>query len=150
MKSYADIKAQINQLEKEAEEVRRKELQEVISSIREKIQAYDLSPSDLGFKMGRGGMVKTMKKGAGIPKYRDPKSGKTWTGHGKPPNWIASAKNRDAFLIGGPEPVAEAAPKKARASKASAEKAAPKKAVGRKAPAKKAAAKKAEAAEAAA
>ena len=31
--------------------------------------------------------------------YRDPKSGKTWTGRGKPPNWIAKAKDRSAFLI---------------------------------------------------
>ncbi|WP_373557842.1 H-NS family nucleoid-associated regulatory protein [Burkholderia sp. MSMB1835] len=33
------------------------------------------------------------------PKYRDPKSGKTRGGRGKTPQWIASAKNRDRFLI---------------------------------------------------
>jgi len=37
----------------------------------------------------------------GVAKYRDPKSGKTWTGRGKPPAWIAGAKNRDAYLIEG-------------------------------------------------
>ena len=33
-----------------------------------------------------------------IPKYRDEKSGATWTGRGKPPAWIAG-KNREDFLI---------------------------------------------------
>lgn len=32
------------------------------------------------------------------PKYRDPVSGQTWTGRGKPPAWIAG-KDRDQFLI---------------------------------------------------
>lgn len=31
-------------------------------------------------------------------KYRDEKSGATWTGRGKPPAWIAG-KNREDFLI---------------------------------------------------
>jgi hypothetical protein len=36
-------------------------------------------------------------------KYMDPKTGKTWTGHGKAPGWIAAATKagrRDDFLIG--------------------------------------------------
>ena len=37
----------------------------------------------------------------GVAKFRDPKSGKTWTGRGKPPLWIAGAKDRQAFLIDG-------------------------------------------------
>src|SRR4029453_6995236 len=35
----------------------------------------------------------------GVAKYRDPETGKTWTGRGKPPNWIAAAKDRTPFLI---------------------------------------------------
>jgi len=35
----------------------------------------------------------------GVPKYGDPKTGKTWTGRGKPPAWIAGVKNRDPYLI---------------------------------------------------
>ncbi|MFM0356472.1 H-NS histone family protein [Paraburkholderia nemoris] len=33
--------------------------------------------------------------------YRDPNSGATWSGRGRPPNWIANAKNRSRFLIAG-------------------------------------------------
>lgn len=36
-------------------------------------------------------------------KYRDPATGNTWTGRGKPPTWI-SGKNRDDFLIDEPAP----------------------------------------------
>ncbi len=32
-------------------------------------------------------------------KYRDPKTGATWSGHGRAPSWIATAKNRDKFLV---------------------------------------------------
>ncbi|MFM0260580.1 H-NS family nucleoid-associated regulatory protein, partial [Paraburkholderia sediminicola] len=49
-------------------------------------------------------------------KYRDPKSGATWTGHGRAPQWIASAKNRDKFLVDGGKATATPAP----ASKAKA------------------------------
>ncbi|MDR5741256.1 MULTISPECIES: H-NS family nucleoid-associated regulatory protein [unclassified Caballeronia] len=32
-------------------------------------------------------------------KYRDPKSGATWSGRGKAPAWLAGAKDRNKFLI---------------------------------------------------
>lgn len=38
-------------------------------------------------------------KGTRPPKYRDPESGKTWSGMGHTPQWMVNAKNRDAFLI---------------------------------------------------
>jgi hypothetical protein len=36
---------------------------------------------------------------AGVAKYRDPKTQKTWTARGQPPAWIAGVKDRDAYLI---------------------------------------------------
>jgi DNA-binding protein H-NS len=33
------------------------------------------------------------------PKYRDPVSGATWSGHARPPAWIKDAKDRSVFLI---------------------------------------------------
>jgi DNA-binding protein H-NS len=41
----------------------------------------------------------TGRQSAGGAKYRDPKSGATWTGHGRAPAWIANAKDRSKFLI---------------------------------------------------
>ncbi|MBC8753004.1 H-NS family nucleoid-associated regulatory protein, partial [Paraburkholderia podalyriae] len=34
-------------------------------------------------------------------KYQDPKTGATWSGHGRAPGWIANAKDRSKFLIEG-------------------------------------------------
>ena len=36
-------------------------------------------------------------------KYRDPKTGATWSGRGRAPGWIAKAKSRDKFLIEQPQ-----------------------------------------------
>jgi DNA-binding protein H-NS len=33
------------------------------------------------------------------PKYQHPKTGATWTGHGRAPTWIANVKDRSKFLI---------------------------------------------------
>lgn len=130
--TLASIRKQIADLEKRAEALIKEEAQGVIAKVRELIDRYGLSPEDLGFggdakaakasKAGRraaakpGRKKKAPAKAAGVPMYRDPKSGKTWTGRGKPPAWIAGAKSREAFLIGdesaAPAPAAAEAPAK--------------------------------------
>ena len=98
MKTYADVRAQIEQLEKEAQNLRKSEISQVLAQIKEQMATYGLTVADLG----RKGVSGAKYKSSGVVRYHDPKSGKTWTGHGKPPQWIANAKNRDAFLIGQP------------------------------------------------
>ncbi len=44
---------------------------------------------------GRRAATKT----AGKAKYRDPATGKTWTGHGRAPDWIKNAADRSPYLI---------------------------------------------------
>jgi DNA-binding protein H-NS len=97
MSQYAELKAQIAKLQAQADEARRAELATVIADIRQKIAEFGLSATDLGFPQGarRG---RPPKKAPLPPKYRDPKSGATWSGRGKPPKWIAG-KNRDRFVI---------------------------------------------------
>lgn len=41
----------------------------------------------------------TKRTSKGAAKYADPKTGKTWSGFGRAPGWIAGAKSRDAFLV---------------------------------------------------
>src|SRR5690349_19514055 len=129
MKTYSDVKAAIDKLQARAEELRRSEKAGVISRIREAITVYDITAAELGLAGGGGrGSARgaaaapaPSKVTVGVAKYRDPASGKTWTGRGKPPLWIVGAKDRDAFLIngsGGASPrTAEAAPKRARGGK---------------------------------
>lgn len=97
MSQYAELKAQIAKLQAQAEEARQAEVVNVIADIRQKIAEFGLSPGDLGFAQGarRG---RPPKKAPLPARYRDPKSGATWSGRGKPPKWIAG-KNRDRFLI---------------------------------------------------
>ena len=40
----------------------------------------------------------TVRKGAAVAKYRNPKTGETWSGRGRSPAWLAG-KNRERFLI---------------------------------------------------
>ncbi len=139
MKTYQSVRAQIAKLEREAEALRRQELKSVIAQVREVIAQYGLTAADLGLGAGRGraGAGKARRAGTGVAKYRDPATGQTWTGKGRPPAWIAGAKDRDAFLID-----AAAAAPKARATKPAPKRAA-KKATARRTAAKKGAARKA-------
>lgn len=114
MATLASLRERIEKLQLEAEQLRKSELSDVIARIRAEVAEYDLSPEDIFGGKGRRGPrgKKAAAKAAGArtprpPKYRDPKTGKTWNGVGKPPVWIAGARNRDKFLIDAPEATAE-------------------------------------------
>lgn len=125
MATLAAIEKQIAELKKKADGLRQAEAKSAIAQARELIQRFGLTAEDLGLS-GRGSKrvakAASKAKAPGAPKYRDPATGKTWTGHGKPPGWIAGVADRSAFLI-----QAEAAAPAAK-PRAAAKKAAPKKA----------------------
>lgn len=111
---YQQLKAQIATLEAEAAAARKVEAAEAVATIKALIAEFDLTADDLGFKAGRNA---AKAKVAGAPKYRDPQTGKTWTGRGKPPAWMAvalKAGTAEALLI-----KAEATPASAVAKKPS-------------------------------
>lgn len=108
MSKLNDIESQIARLQREAAELRQQELDIAISKVKDLVQKHGLTAEMVGLSGKRGGA--RIKKAAavggaaqGTPKYRDPKSGKTWTGKGKPPLWIAKARDRSRFLIDKPE-----------------------------------------------
>jgi DNA-binding protein H-NS len=90
---------------------------------------------------------KGQPKGPQPAKYRDPKTGASWSGRGPAPAWLAAAKDRTKFLIDATSAVAVDASSASKAKPAAktvvAKKPAAKKAVSAKASVKKAAAKKA-------
>lgn len=105
MKTYSALKAQIDKLEKQAAAIRQKEVSKVVAALKKTIAEYDLSAADLGLSPGVRKMPqrKARRAGAatvGVPKYRNPQTGDTWTGRGRPPAWIAGVKDREAFRIG--------------------------------------------------
>jgi len=105
MTTYADVKKQIAQLEKKAADLRKVEVAKVVANIREQMARYELTVDDIapGKANQKGKKAQAPKAKVSKPaKYMDPKTGKTWTGHGKPPGWIAAASKagrRDDFLI---------------------------------------------------
>ena len=89
--------AQRNALERQIDEMRIRERDSVLQDVRQKIAAFEINPSELGFGNGRGRPAKRPRAGV-APKFRDPETGSTWSGRGKPPKWIAG-KDRTEFVI---------------------------------------------------
>lgn len=99
MASYKELKARADDLLRQAEELRKQEIVKVINDIRAKMDEYGILPSDLGDQ--RIGIGRKSRKVT--PKFRDPLTGKTWSGRGKPPRWLAayesSGRKKDEFRI---------------------------------------------------
>lgn len=53
-----------------------------------------------------------VKKDKLPPKYRNPETGETWSGHARPPAWIKHVADRSAYLIAGAGASAKTAVKK--------------------------------------
>ena len=90
MTTYLELKAKAEKLLAEAEELRVKEINEVISDIKEKIKSYGLTAQDLGL----GGAARKSRAPAArktAPRYRGP-NGETWAGgRGRKPKWVTEA-----------------------------------------------------------
>lgn len=97
MATYAELMAQIEKLQVEADKIRR-EKNAFIAQIKSLMTQHDITSNDLGDK-GQ----KARQAAPRIPKYRDPQSAKTWSGRGHQPAWmknyLAAGKNKDDFLI---------------------------------------------------
>ena len=131
MATLSAIQKQIADLEKQAAAIQKSEVGAATAKIKELMGKYHLTASDLGLpsaagrkstKLGAAKRKPVARKTAGIPKFRDPKTGQTWTGNGKAPGWIAGAKNRDKFLINAPAAAAQAAVTKPAPKKRAAKK----------------------------
>ena len=87
MTTYEDLVKQRDALELQIAEARRKESGDAISKIRAMVVQFGLTEQDV-FPVAKksAGASKGTKVAA---KYRNPATGETWTGRGKPPKWIA-------------------------------------------------------------
>jgi DNA-binding protein H-NS len=94
--TYRQLTAELLSLDRKIESERTRERIIVLQRIRELMTAWDINPNEL--RRYRRGRYNTKPV---VPKYRDPVSGKTWSGRGHAPAWIVG-KDRDAFLIHSP------------------------------------------------
>ena len=101
MATYLELKEKAEKLLQEAEELRLKEIDEVIADIKEKIRTYGLSAQDLGLAGGGGGPRRRKPAGeraASPAKYRGP-NGETWSGgRGRKPQGVVDALQKGKDL----------------------------------------------------
>ncbi|WP_081259545.1 H-NS histone family protein [Burkholderia territorii] len=93
MGKYLELKGELNELAKQVEDARRVEQGEVIEHIRRLMYEYKLTVRDVfgaGYSSGRLAFAPA--------KYRNPETGETWGGRGRPPRWM-KGKDRAYFLI---------------------------------------------------
>ncbi len=84
---YRQFRSRIRELESEVERLRQRELHELISGMRSKIAEYGITPEQLfGADL------------SDLAQFRDPETGRSWNGFGRPPNWIRG-KDREQFRI---------------------------------------------------
>lgn len=99
MATLKDLLSQIETLQGQVAQVRQREVGEAIAKVRSMVEEYQLTVNDI-FPNGRAGKAASGRKSSGkvAAKYRDPISGKTWSGRGLAPKWLAG-KNKDDYLI---------------------------------------------------
>ena len=92
-----DLKDQIATLQRQLAELRQREISEAIAKTRALIDEYRLTVSDVF--PNRQGKPKQPRRPSNVnAKYRDPVSGKTWSGRGRVPGWLVG--DRSGYLIG--------------------------------------------------
>ncbi len=89
---YKTLLQQKAELEAQIAAALKHEKTDAVAQARSIIEQYALAQSDV-FPSS-----KAASRNVGIPKYRDPATGATWTGRGKQPRWI-EGKDRTAFAI---------------------------------------------------
>jgi DNA-binding protein H-NS len=102
MTTYKELLQQREALERQISEARQRENAQALSQVRALVADFDLTPEDV-FPAAKTRSAKTSAEKTGAktkvaPKYRNPASGDTWTGRGKPPRWIQD-QDRAQFLI---------------------------------------------------
>lgn len=113
MATLEQIEAKLKKLKTQAEALAAKKTQAVVDQIRDIMSKHGLTTADIEAKTSAKRATKGQKvsaaagktkivdgtKAKAAPKYQHPKTGATWTGHGRAPAWIADAKDRNKFLI---------------------------------------------------
>ncbi|MBB5504688.1 H-NS family nucleoid-associated regulatory protein [Paraburkholderia atlantica] len=116
MPSLEQIQAKLKKLQAQADVLIARKAQAAVDQIRELMLKHGLTTADIeaqakarrvarglngnaGTGRGRPAGASKAAKSATPAKYREPKTGATWTGHGRAPGWIAGVKDRTVFLI---------------------------------------------------
>ena len=98
MNTLQDLIRQRDALNVQIEEMQKALRAEALSEIRARMREHQISVEDLDSPVKSG-----REKPKTAPKYRNPETGKTWSGRGKRPQWIhdalADGQSLDKYLI---------------------------------------------------
>jgi len=98
MPTYAEIQAQIEQLQADAEKIRQDNMSTAIAQIRALMKEHGVTLDDLSKANG-----KESSASSPIAKYRDPETGNSWSGRGKKPGWfkrhIEAGESEESLLV---------------------------------------------------
>jgi DNA-binding protein H-NS len=107
MVTLENIHAKISKLQARAEQIAATQKSDVLEKIRGLMEKHGVSTADIdayfsGSQRGRKPKARVIDEQPTVAaKYRDPKTGTTWSGRGRAPAWIASVRDRSKFLIDG-------------------------------------------------
>lgn len=115
MPTLEQIQAKLKKLQAQADALIARKAQVAVDQIRDLMLKHGLTTEDIEAKAKAGRAKRALDGHAGharngnakslgtvkAAKYRDHKTGATWTGHGRAPGWIANVKDRTPFLIEG-------------------------------------------------
>ncbi|WP_155028121.1 H-NS family nucleoid-associated regulatory protein [Burkholderia pseudomallei] len=93
MSDYQRLVSERKALLKRLEVAKQEQRALALANIRKLIAEFELMPNEV---FGR--KYKPRDPAARAARYRDPETGATWSGFGRPPMWIAG-KEREAFAI---------------------------------------------------
>jgi DNA-binding protein H-NS len=113
MPTLEQIQANIQKLQVQADALIAKKAQAAVDQIRALMLKHGLTTEDIEAKAKAKreakvanvtapnvkAKVASSSEGKNPPKFQHPKTGATWTGHGRAPAWIANIKDRTKFLI---------------------------------------------------
>lgn len=94
--SYQDLLKERAALDLRIQQAREREIADAVAKVRQTVAEYGLTVTDV-FPSGRRARA-AAPAGKVAPKYRNPATGQTWTGRGKPPKWI-QGQDRAPFAI---------------------------------------------------
>lgn len=96
--SYKELLQQREALERQIAEARLREISQAVSEVRALVAEFGLTAQDIFPATRARSAGPTASGGKVAAKYRDPATGKTWTGRGKAPRWL-DGQERTKFLI---------------------------------------------------
>ena len=97
MTTLKDLMAQREAIEKQITNLRQSEIADSVAKVRALIAEHGLTQSDI---FGGAAKVRKVKEAGSkvAAKYRDPISGKEWSGRGLAPKWL-QCKEKTDYLI---------------------------------------------------